>query len=608
MNIFIRATRATFLAGVLCTIALLLVAAPLRADTGRVTLELRSSVDAAAPGQAVPFEVIAHIQRGWHINAHRPAQPYLIPTELRLELPAEVGGEAVVYPEPERRRLAFAGDEELLVYTGDVPMRTRLLVSKGYSNRTIPVDALLRYQACNDRTCLPPTSVKSEIVLPVAGAASTGAVAGRISDATAVGHTRFDRWLAQRGLLFTLLAVGLIGLGLNLTPCVYPLISVTVAYFGGQSRSRAAVARLAGVYVLGIALSFSALGLTAALSGGLFGAALQRPIVVVFVAGILVVLALGSFGLYQFQPPAALMRRAGGASSGALGALFMGLTMGIVAAPCVGPIVVGLLVFVGSRQDPWLGFSVFFALALGMGAPYLLLAIAAGSLRRLPRSGEWLVWTERLFGCVLLALAAYFITPLLPPAAQRYLLPGVVALSGVYLGFLARAGSDRRGFVAFKRISGIALLVLAFWFVQSLPTGGPAIDWQPATVLLQKHDGDPNRPTVIDFAAEWCIPCRQMDHTTYVDPDVVREAKTFRMVRADLTREDTTTEKLVEKYDVRGVPTVIVLSGDGQEQERMVGYVGPAEMLAAMRTARQEPRMRSREAESAEPAVDLQSG
>ena len=119
-----------------------------------------------------------------------------------------------------------------------------------------------------------------------------------------MARRRFERWLSERGLLFTLAAVALLGLGLNLTPCVYPLISVTIAYFGGQARGRGQVAGLAALYVLGIALSFSAVGVAAALSGGLFGAALQQPAVVLFIAAVMIVLALGSFGLYQLQPPA----------------------------------------------------------------------------------------------------------------------------------------------------------------------------------------------------------------------------------------------------------------------------------------------------------------
>jgi thiol:disulfide interchange protein DsbD len=240
-------------------------------------------------------------------------------------------------------------------------------------------------------------------------------------------------------------------------------------------------------------------------------------------------------------------------------------------------------VFVGSRQDPLLGFLLFFALALGMSAPYVALAMAAGLLRRLPRSGEWLVWTERLFGCILVGLAAYLVAPLLPQPARDYLLPSVAVLSGVYLGFIEPAGSDRRAFTTFKRTVALTLLVLAVWYGRDAGAG-PAVAWEPVASLAQDEHSD--RPLLIDFAAEWCIPCRQMDRTTYVQLEVLREAERFHMVRADITRDDEMTSRAVEEHRVLGVPTVLVFSSDGKERRRMVGYVGPEELLAVMREVR----------------------
>jgi thiol:disulfide interchange protein DsbD len=417
-----------------------------------------------------------------------------------------------------------------------------------------------------------------------AGAAQSGAANAEVIQPE--GAARLSSWLAERGLLFTLAAVFLLGLGLNLTPCVYPLISVTIAYFGGQARSRAHTAGLAALYVLGVALSFSLIGLAAALSGGLFGAALQKPPVLLFIAGVMIVLALSSFGLYQLQPPPALLRRVGGAASGAAGAIFMGLTMGIVAAPCVGPIVVGLLIFVGSRQDAVLGFVLFFVLALGMGLPYIALAMAAGAIGQLPRSGEWLVWTEHLFGCILLSLAAYYVSPLLPGPIKPWLLPAVIGLSGLYLAVIEPAGRGVRYFPIIKAAVGVGMIAIAVWLVwPAAPM--QAIAWEPYEAWsVSSASPAQEKPALLDFAAEWCIPCREMDHTTYVHPSVVREADRFHMVKADVTPENDVTTELQQKYDVRGVPTVILLSSKGDETHRLVGYVGPDELLQAMRSVK----------------------
>ncbi|HUI26127.1 MAG TPA: cytochrome c biogenesis protein CcdA, partial [Candidatus Kryptonia bacterium] len=433
-------------------VGLLLCSAAL-ADDAKVTLSLEPGDQSARRGAMLVLDLIAQVAPGWHINAHQPSDAYLIATEATLTLPAGVTAEPLQYPHPDRKKFAFAG-KELLVYEGKLGIATALHVPPDFADSTIRVEATLRYQACNDSLCLRPMTVSAELLVPVSNEAVAASSTHEpvASGPSSNGPLALNRWLNERGLLFTLFAVGVLGIGLNLTPCVYPLISVTVAYFGGQGDRRLArKAVLASVYVLGIALSFAALGVIAALSGGLFGAALQKPVVMLFIAGVMVTLALSSFGLYQLRPPAVVMQWAGGATGGVAGAAFMGLTMGVVAAPCIGPMVLALLVAVGTRQDPGLGFALFLALGFGMGLPYLVLALAAGSMRRLPRSGEWLVWSERLFGFVLLGMAAHFAGPLFPLPIRPWVIPGLVAIGGVYLGFVDPSGRSLRAFRPVKR-------------------------------------------------------------------------------------------------------------------------------------------------------------
>jgi thiol:disulfide interchange protein DsbD len=300
---------------------------------------------------------------------------------------------------------------------------------------------------------------------------------------------------------------------------------------------------------------------------------------------VLVVLALSCFGLYQLQPPMWLMRRVSGSTHGAVGALFMGLTMGIVAAPCIGPVALGLVLFVGSQQNAWLGLQLFFALGVGMGVPYLGLALAAGSIKALPRSGEWLVWVERFFGVMLLGLAAYFVAPLLPKTVGRLLVPALVGIGGIYLGFIDRTGRGLRYFRAVKRVTGIAAVALAVW--AALPQRAEsAIRWQPFDLRSMVAAKDAARPALVDFMAEWCIPCHEMERTTYVDPAVRIEAERFEMFKADITHEGEDTADLTDRYEVHGVPTVIFFDSSGAEVRRLVGYVGPDEMLGAMRAVR----------------------
>jgi thiol:disulfide interchange protein DsbD len=420
--------RRAKLAGVLVSCALAAVlgpgAAPCRAQGRVVTATATITPPATSPGGASELRVTVTIDAEWHVNAHVPSEPFLIPTELRLEAPAEVEVGDVAYPPGEERRFAFNPAKPLATYAGTITLTAPVRVKPDApAGRAAIVRGTLRYQACNDTRCLPPDTVPVSAAIAVRAVAAgpppaVGAGAGLLS---ASGGATFspEAWFA-RGYLFTFAAVAALGALLNLTPCVYPLIAVTVAFFGGQGRgSRARVVGLAGVYVLGIAVTFSAMGAASALSGAAFGAALQRPAVLAFIAAALLALAGANFGLYQLRVPTALGRWAGRAGTGAAGALFMGLTMGLVAAPCVGPVVIGLLLFVGSRQDPLLGVALFFVLALGLGAPYVVLAALADSARRLPRSGGWLAWVEKLLGCVLVGLALFYLAPLLPAGLRR---------------------------------------------------------------------------------------------------------------------------------------------------------------------------------------------
>lgn len=546
----------------------------------RVELQLQIADDPVAPGTTTRLTALAQVESGWHVNAHKPNEPFLIPTAITLTLPDGVIAGDLTYPEPEAKSFQFAPGKQLLVYEGEIRMEAPLTIAANQAEGEIIVAAELRYQACNDTTCLPPRTVRAEAAVVVEARSAAGVAPGAGASLAGID---FASVLSERGLALTLLLVLALGVGLNLTPCVYPLISVTIAYFGTQAKqSEAGVMRLALAYVFGITLTFSLVGVAAAFSGGIFGAALQQPAVLVFIASVLTLLALSSFGVYQLQPPSWLMQKAGASGSGVAGAMFMGATMGIVAAPCVGPVVIGLLVFVGSQQSVALGFSLFFALGLGLGLPYLVLARMAGSLQALPRSGDWLLWVERLFGFLLLGLAVYFVSPLLPPALRAWALSALVAVAGIYLGFVDGSGHTLPRFRALQRAVGVAAVALAVWLAMPRPAES-RIEWQPLELAAVAAATKSGRPVVIDFVADWCIPCHEMEATTWADATVLGESARFAMFKADITQEGEHVSALIEHYEVQGVPTIIYLDTTGREVGRKVGYVGADEMLAAMR-------------------------
>ena len=536
--------------------------------------------------QTNAIELSAEILAGWHINSDRPLNRDYIATHLELKLPAGITLQSIQYPPAEELKTSFSGGEKIAVFTGSIRIKAVVSTAPDFqaANR-LPLALTLEYQACNDSQCLQPTTIgtTTDLISPAQAIQAVDKSEGQaLSDDNLGLQSEFSRIFQTRGYLLGFLLVLVGGLALNLTPCVYPLIGVTIAYFGRQGGGARRVAKLAALYVAGIALMFSTLGLAAALSGGLFGAALEKPLVLATIAVMLMVLAASSFGWFQFRPPQWMLRITGTARPGYLGAMVMGLGMGVVAAPCIGPLVIGLLLLVERSRNPLFGFSLFFTLALGMGLPYVGLAMAAGNIRKLPRSGEWLAWVEQLFGFVLVGMALYFLDPLVPDRLITRLLPFYAVGAGAFLGFVSPAGTAWQPFKLFKLgVGSLSILALIHLLLPKPPS--VQLVFRPFDNSLLASAETMRAPVVIDFSADWCIPCREMERTTFADPAVVNEASRFLALRADLTRQDEKSEALRSRFKVDGVPTALFIDSHGRIKKRLVGYAGAGEFLDTLR-------------------------
>ncbi len=399
-----------------------------------------------------------------------------------------------------------------------------------------------------------------------------------------------SRSLQGWAMVWTLLGIFAGGLALNLTPCVYPMIPITVSFFGGRAdREKTSQIRLIAhglCYLMGLAVTNSTLGVIAALTGGLMGGMLQNPIVLAAVAGVLVIFATSLFGLWELRLPGALTRMAGKSYSGYFGSLFMGLTLGVVAAPCIGPFVLGLLTWVAGMGNPWLGFLVFFTLSIGLGLPLFVLAIFSGQLQRLPRAGGWMNWVRMLMGWVLVGMAVYFIRPVLPDVFRVGLPVAVALAAGLHLGWLDKNQAGSRAFPWLKTIVGTACLVMATFWITSWAMKGPGVDWHSYSEQIISESISRDKPVIIDFYADWCTPCREFEEVTFHHPEVVRQAEDdFTMIKVDVTRAGNPLhERLLSKYDIKGVPTIVFIGPDGKERKdlRLVDFLPPEAFLSHM--------------------------
>ena len=560
----------------------------------KVDVSTYLSADAVPAGGSIQLAVVLDIKEPWHVNAHRPTFDYLIGTEFAVQAREGVIVADVRYPKGHPVQFEFA-EKPIDVYEGRAVVFLTLRFSQQIAPGADTLTGTLTAQACNDQVCLAPSRVEVVVPLTIASAGTSVTPANaevfslmstEVYERPNDGQGDLAGLFEREGSAVAFFAIFLIGLALNLTPCVYPMLSVTVSLFGGQSDTNVARVFLkAVVYVLGISSMYTALGVSAAFSGGLFGSWLQSPWVLGAVALLLFGLALSSFGLYQLQLPYWLTSRLGGQTgTGLIGLYLSGLVVGVFAAPCTGPPVIALLTLVGAKGDPMFGFQAFFSLSMGLGFPYLILGTFSGLLGKIPRSGPWLVWVERIFGVVLTGAALFYLLLAIAPRHSVLVIPVVLILGGLYLGFLDHSGRGKKGLQRVQWAFGGVCIVFGLMTASSLAT--PGITWEPYSAAVLAEARDNNQPVVMDFYADWCIPCLELDRNTFTNAEVIDGTKDVRRIKVDLTHFDSPeAEQLRKQFDIAGVPTVVFMRGDGVEERgsRIVGFVPPEEFLARLK-------------------------
>jgi thiol:disulfide interchange protein DsbD len=490
-------------------------------------------------------------------------------------------------------------------------------------------------QGCADiGVCYPPQVQTVELKL-AALSSGGGATAAPVSGAQFGGRevrgpgivndeARFEHALLTGNFLLTLAAFFGAGILLAFTPCVLPMVPILSGIIVGEGRviAKAHAFALSLTYVLGMAVAYTAIGILAALSGTLLSAALQNPWVLGAFAAIFVALAASMFGFYDLQLPAVFHSKVTAASrrlkGGEIaGVALMGVLSAAIVSPCVAAPLAGALLYISQTRDVVLGGAALFSLALGMGVPLIAVGVTEGAL--LPKSGHWMKAVKQFFGFLLLGLAIWIVAPVIPAALHMAAWAALLIIGAMYLHALDPLPHDASGSARFfKGVGVIALLAGAALVVGALsgsrdvlqplaglrvaePSAAPSVPGAPnvaaegvrfervATVAeLDARLKTVSQPVMLDFYADWCVSCKEMERFTFADPKVKAELAQMVLLQVDVTRNTPEDQRLLKRYRLFGPPGIIFFDKGGREIPglRVIGFQSADKFLRSLALAR----------------------
>jgi thioredoxin:protein disulfide reductase len=588
----------------------------------------------AAPLWAAGADDLLEPEKAFRLSA-RALDPTAVEVEFRIADGyymyrdkfrfAVAGGDAKLgepqFPLGQRKKDEFFGDVE--TYRKQVAVR--LPVTGNAEKLRLEVTS----QGCADvGVCYPPQVQKVDVRLAGLSLGSAGPLAaapqgaapsfgGREVRGPAIisDESRFEQALLSGGFLLTLAIFFGAGILLTFTPCVLPMIPILSGIIVGENRAvaKAHAFALSVTYVLGMAVTYTAIGVIAALSGAFISAALQHPWVLAAFAAIFVVLALSMFGFYDLQLPAALHSKAHAASAklrgGELGAVaLMGMLSAAIVSPCVAAPLAGALLYISQTRDAVLGGAALFSLALGMGVPLVVIGTTEGAL--LPKSPRAMLGVKKFFGWALLGVAIWIASPIIPVAAQMLAWAALLIVGAVFLHALDPLPHDASGWARLWKGAGVIALVagaaliigalsgardplqpLAGLRVAEAP-GAPAgeVKFERVGTLAQldarlKTVG---RPVMLDFYADWCVSCKEMERFTFSDPQVKAELAQMVLLQVDVTKNTPEDQALLKRFRLFGPPGIVFFDQAGREIPglRVIGFQPADKFLQSLALAR----------------------
>ena len=545
----------------------------------------------AAPGLAV-IDVSAH--EPWHVNRDLlqvlvdEGSPY---TLGEIDAPPGVKFED---PATGMTRMDLNGDFTIRVSVSGPPGKVQL-----------PLTVVL--QACKPGLCKMPEDAHVTVPVDVGSAVAIASVAP--PEIKTQGST-FDA-ARSKGILPLLALVFGAGFLVSLTPCVLPMVPITIGIIGARSAgSRLQAIALSATYVAGLAIVYSALGIAAGFTGMMFGAWMQSVWVVGAISFFFVIMGAAMFGFFDIGLPSALQTRLSqiGGGGGFGGAFVIGMVGALVAGPCSGPVLLSIIALIGQKGEVALGALLMVVFSIGMG----LIFLAAGAFSTtLLRPGAWMDTVKKSFGIVMWVGAIYFLAPHLSAVTTALVTSAMLIVTatfawpadegeGFWIARTRKLYSVVGGLVGAYLLVGVLLtkgfilppLQLGAPAAQGPATAGTHIAWSTdeakAIALAQAQ----NRPLLIDFTADWCAACKELEHYTYTNPDVIAASANMIPVMVDATDgSDPQVKALLEKYQVRGLPTVKFLKPDGQPLEHLTvtGFLAAEEFLPRMEAALRGP-------------------
>ena len=517
---------------------------------------------------------------------------YLYRDKFRFTLePAAAAAGAPRLPPGIIKKDEFFG--EVAVYRDEV--RIALPVAAGGQDGRVVLIAVS--QGCADvGVCYVPVEQKTELRLAGAGSVPAGGASVLGEDALIAELFRGETWL----LIASFFGFGLL---LSFTPCVLPMVPILSGIIVGRGHhlTRMHALLLSGAYVLGMAITYALAGVAAGLSGALLSAALQNPWVLGGFALVFVVLALSMFGFYELQLPSALQSKLAGASGQLHGGHFfgvfvMGMLSALIVGPCVAAPLAGALLYISQSGDAVLGGSALFAMALGMGVPLLAVGASAGAL--VPKAGPWMESVNRFFGVLLLAVAIYLVSPVIPMAMQMLAWAALLILTGVYLRAIDPLPQGAHGFARVSKGVGIIALVAGMAYVvgalsgsrdvlqplsglrgaaAGAPAAGPTVAFQRVGSVAELDAAvaaAQGKTVMLDFYADWCVSCKEMERYTFTDPAVQSRLAGMIKLQADVTAGSADHQALLKRFRLFGPPGIVFFDPAGREIHglRVIGF------------------------------------